>query len=147
MKTLHVSTFPEWWEWLEQHHESESEVWLVFHKVQTGRASVDYKDALDAALCFGWIDSLIKRLDDERYARKFTPRKADSKWSDVNRTRYAKLKALGKLMPAGVKRAPTDRSYDPLPARETSHCRQEARFEIERGEDGSGITNSNLSRE
>jgi uncharacterized protein YdeI (YjbR/CyaY-like superfamily) len=93
----------------------------VFHKRHTGRASIAYEDALDEALCFGWVDSLIKRLDDGRYARKFTPRRADSIWSTANRKRYAQLKASGRLMPAGVNRAPTDRRYDdvrrPLPSR------------------------------
>ena len=117
MKTLDVTTFKEWWKWLKQYNESESEVWLVFHKIHTGRPSVSYDDALDAALCFGWIDSLVKRLDDDRFARKFTPRKPDSKWSDVNRKHYARLKAAGKLMPAGLKRPPTDRGYADRPQR------------------------------
>jgi uncharacterized protein YdeI (YjbR/CyaY-like superfamily) len=64
------------------------------------------------ALCFGWVDSLIKRLDDERYARKFTPRKAESKWSTANRVRYRRLLAEGRLAPAGVNRAPTEKSGD-----------------------------------
>jgi uncharacterized protein YdeI (YjbR/CyaY-like superfamily) len=112
LKTLDVKTCEEWRQWLAEHHDLESEVWLVFHKRQTGRPSIAYHDALDEALCFGWIDSLIKRLDDARYARKFTPRKPDSKWSAVNRKRYAQLKAGGRLMPAGLNRAPTDRTYD-----------------------------------
>ena len=66
------------------HHASESEVWLIFHKQHTGKPSVAYKDAVDEALCYGWIDSLIKRIDDDRYARKFTPRKADSNWSTAS---------------------------------------------------------------
>jgi len=94
------------------HHASESEVWLVLYKRHTGKASIAYEDAVDEALCFGWVDSLIKRLDEARYARKFTPRKADSKWSTSNRRRYAQLKASGRLMPAGLNRAPTDRSGD-----------------------------------
>src|ERR1041385_183187 len=84
----------------------------VFHKRHTGRPSIAYEDALDQALCFGWVDSLIKRLDDARYARKFTPRKPDSKWSDLNREHYARLKAGGQLMPPGLNRAPTERRYD-----------------------------------
>lgn len=112
---LDVRTREEWHNWLAEHHDSESEVWLVFHKRHTGRASIPYQDALDEALCFGWIDSLIKRLDDARYARKFTPRKPDSKWSDSNRKRYALLQARGLLMPAGLKRAPTARRYAPRP--------------------------------
>jgi uncharacterized protein YdeI (YjbR/CyaY-like superfamily) len=112
LKTLDVPSLEAWRKWLAAHHDSESEIWLVFHKVHTGRPTIAYKDALDEALCFGWIDSLIKRLDDERYARKFTPRKADSRWSTVNRKRYAALQASGRLMPAGKNRPPTARSGD-----------------------------------
>ena len=114
-KALTARTPKQWRSWLAKHHASESEVWLVFFKHHTGRASIAYMDALDEALCFGWIDSLIKRLDDDRYARKFTPRKADSRWSPTNRRRYAELATGGRLRPSGVKRAPTDRGYDPLP--------------------------------
>jgi uncharacterized protein YdeI (YjbR/CyaY-like superfamily) len=117
MKTFSPKTVDQWRQWLAEHHDSESEVWLVFHKLHTGVASIDYKDALDEALCFGWVDSLVKRLDDQRYARKFTPRRADSRWSSINRKRYAALKARGRLKPAGINRAPTDRTYGPLPAR------------------------------
>jgi uncharacterized protein YdeI (YjbR/CyaY-like superfamily) len=116
MKLLDVQTPEEWRTWLADHHESESEVWLVFHKRHTGKPSIAYNEAVDEALCFGWVDSLVKRLDDARYARKFTPRKPDSKWSLTNRKRYAELVASGRLMPAGLKRAPTDRSYDQPPA-------------------------------
>ena len=117
MKTLLVRTLDQWRDWLAKHHASESEVWLIFHKRHTGVASIDYKDALDEALCFGWVDSLVKRLDDRRYARKFTPRRADSRWSAVNRKRYAELKAEGRLKPPGIKRPPTDRGYGPRPPR------------------------------
>ena len=109
MKTLLATTLEEWRDWLAEHHASASEVWLIFHKKDTGVASIDYEDALDEALCFGWVDSLIRRLDDRRYARKFTPRKADSRWSDINRKRYAQLKALGRLQPPGIARPPTKR--------------------------------------
>ena len=84
-------------------------MWLVFHKRHTGRPSISYQDALDEALCHGWVDSLVKRLDDDRYARKFTPRKPDSSWSDINRKRYAELAASGRLAPPGLDRAPTAR--------------------------------------
>lgn len=117
MKTLRVKDVDHWRAWLEKHHASQSEVWLVFHKRHTGVASIEYKDALDEALCFGWVDSLVKRLDDRRYALKFTPRRPDSRWSATTRKRYAALKASRRLRPAGLERAPTDRSYGPRPPR------------------------------
>jgi uncharacterized protein YdeI (YjbR/CyaY-like superfamily) len=117
MKTLLVQTLEQWRDWLDNHHASEPEVWLIFHKRHTGIASVAYKDALDEALCVGWVDSLVKRLDDQRYALKFTPRRADSRWSTANRKRYAELKASGRLKRAGIERPPTNRGYGPRPAR------------------------------
>jgi uncharacterized protein YdeI (YjbR/CyaY-like superfamily) len=89
-----------------------SEVWLVLYKRPPRRNSVSYDDLVEEALCFGWIDSLVKRLDGERYARKFTPRKPRSKWSTINRRRYADLKARGLLAEPGLRRAPTSRSGD-----------------------------------
>lgn len=117
MKTLQVRNLDQWRRWLEQHHAAESEIWLIFPRGHTGVSSIEYGDALDEALCFGWVDSLVKRLDDKHYARKFTPRREDSRWSEVNRKRYADLKASGRLKPAGLERPPTGRGYDPPPAR------------------------------
>jgi uncharacterized protein YdeI (YjbR/CyaY-like superfamily) len=117
VKTLLVRTLDQWRDWLTEHHRSESAVWLIFHKRHTGVASIDYKDALDEALCFGWVDSLVRRLDDRRFARKFTPRSADSRWSAVNRKRYAELEAEGRMKPAGIERPPTDRGHAPRPRR------------------------------
>ena len=113
MKTFTARTATQWHKWLAQHHDSESEVWLIFHKQHTGVETIAYLDALDEALCFGWVDSLVKRLDDSRYARKFTPRREESRWSAINRKRYAALKAAGRLKPSGIKRAPTSRSSSP----------------------------------
>ena len=112
MKTYDARTAERWHKWLEKHHDTESEVWLIFYKLHTGVKSIAYQDALDEALCFGWVDSLVKRIDDDRFARKFTPRKADSHWSAINRKRYAELKAAGRVMPSGVARAPTDKGYE-----------------------------------
>jgi uncharacterized protein YdeI (YjbR/CyaY-like superfamily) len=115
MKTLRVPTLDQWRDWLAKHNASESEVWLIFFKQHTGKKSIAYKDVLDEALCFGWVDSLVKRLDERRFARKFTPRRADSRWSAINRKRYAELKSAGRLKPAGIGRPPSDRGYDPGP--------------------------------
>jgi uncharacterized protein YdeI (YjbR/CyaY-like superfamily) len=87
----------------------------VFYKAHTGIQSIPYEDMVREALCFGWIDSLVKRLDDNRYVRKVTPRKPTSKWSELNRKRWVELKAAGLLMPAGLAAAPTGNTYAPRP--------------------------------
>jgi len=112
--TLHARH--QWRSWLEKHHASSPGVWLVFHKKHTRRKSIPYEDAVRNALCFGWIDSLVKRLDDDRYALKFTPRKPTSKWSDLNRKRWAELNVAGRLAPAGMSAAPTSNTYAPKPS-------------------------------
>jgi uncharacterized protein YdeI (YjbR/CyaY-like superfamily) len=112
LKTLAVQSRQEWRNWLHEHHGSESVIWLVFPKPQVAKKSISYEDAVEEALCFGWIDSLVKRLDNNRYARKFTPRKPNSRWSTINRQRYAKLKERGLLAALGLERAPTGRSED-----------------------------------
>lgn len=115
LKTIDIRTRAKWRHWLGNHHASSPGIWLTFHKKHTGTKSVPYDDAVEEALCFGWIDSIIKRLDDDRYLRKFTPRKPGSNWSDINRKRYADLEAKGLLAPAGIKRPPTQNRYAELP--------------------------------
>jgi uncharacterized protein YdeI (YjbR/CyaY-like superfamily) len=116
MKTFDAGTLARWRKWLGANHASVEEIWLVYYKKHTGKASVTYLDALDEALCYGWIDSLVKRIDDDRYAIKYTPRKAGSKWSAINRQRYAALEAAGRLKTAGKARSPeSGASYGPLP--------------------------------
>jgi uncharacterized protein YdeI (YjbR/CyaY-like superfamily) len=87
----------------------------VFYKVHTGVKLIPYEDTVREALCFGWIDSLVKRLDDDRYAIKVTPRQPTSKWSDPNRKRWLELKAAGLLTSAGLASAPTNNTYAPRP--------------------------------
>ena len=116
LTTLDIRNRQQWRTWLGKHHASSPGIWLVFHKDHTGVQSIPYEDSVREALCFGWIDSLIKRLDDDRYARKFTPRKPTSKWSDINRKRWAALEAAGLLTEAGLAAAPTDNTYAPRPA-------------------------------
>jgi len=116
LKTLDIRTAREWRRWLEKHHTSSPGVWLVFHKHHTGVPSIPYEDSVREALCFGWIDSLVKRLDDERYALKFTPRKPSSKWSAINRKRWTELQAAGLLTAAGLAAAPTANTYAPKPS-------------------------------
>jgi uncharacterized protein YdeI (YjbR/CyaY-like superfamily) len=101
-KLLHVPTREEWRAWLAEHHETETEVWLVFSKKHTGEPRVPYGDAVEEALCFGWIDSVVHKLDEDRYAQKFTPRKDAGKWSAPNLERMERLIASGRMTPAGL---------------------------------------------
>src|SRR5213593_1138338 len=112
---LDVRTRARWRQWLARHHASSVGIWLIRHKQHTGVTSMPYEDLVCEALCFGWVDSLVKRLDDDRYAIKVTPRKPTSKWSDINRKRWAELKAAGVLTSAGLAAAPTKNSYAPRP--------------------------------
>jgi uncharacterized protein YdeI (YjbR/CyaY-like superfamily) len=91
MEQLNVRTLSEWTSWLEKHREISSGVWLVFYRKDSGKPSLTYEEAIEEALCYGWIDSIIKKVDEECYLRKFTPRKDDSKWSDLNKKRVEKL--------------------------------------------------------
>jgi len=115
LKSLRVTTRREWRAWLKAHHASSPGVWLVFYKAHTGMTSIPYEDMIREALCFGWIDSLVKRLDDDRYALKVTPRKPASKWSAINRKRWAELESAGQLTAAGLSAAPTKNTYAPKP--------------------------------
>ena len=115
MPKLDVRTRQQWRTWLGKHHKSSTGVWLVFYKDHTGVKTLSYEDSVREALCFGWVDSLIKRLDDDRYARKFTPRKPASKWSPSNRKRWVDLQTEGLLEPAGIAAAPTANTYAPRP--------------------------------
>ena len=113
--TLDLRTRAQWRQWLAKHHASSPGIWLVRHKQHTGVKSMPYEDVVCEALCFGWVDSLIKRLDDDRFAIKVTPRKPTSKWSDINRKRWNELKAAGRLAAPGLAAAPTANRYAPTP--------------------------------
>jgi uncharacterized protein YdeI (YjbR/CyaY-like superfamily) len=115
LMTLEVASRRQWRAWLTKNHASSPGVWLVFYKAHTGIKSIPYEEMVREALCFGWIDSLVKRLDDERYALKVTPRKPTSKWSDLNRNRWLELQAAGLLTSAGLAAAPTNNTYAPRP--------------------------------
>ena len=116
LPALDVRDGEEWRAWLEAHHAVSPGIWLIFHKRHTGRETVSYEAAVCQALCFGWIDSLVKRLDDDRYIRKFTPRKPRSNWSATNRRRWLGLRSEGLLAAAGLATAPADLIPPPGPA-------------------------------
>ena len=92
----------EWAAWLEANHESESEVWLVYWKKASGKESVKWADAVEVALKFGWIDGVIRTIDEHRYAQRWTPRRPKSKWSLVNKEIVLRHIANGELRPKGL---------------------------------------------
>ncbi len=93
----------EWEQWLAQNHDMEKELWLVYFKKHTGKPCISYDDSVKTALCYGWIDGLVKRIDDECYMRKFTPRSNKSLWSESNKKRVAELLKEGRIKLPGLK--------------------------------------------
>jgi uncharacterized protein YdeI (YjbR/CyaY-like superfamily) len=96
------ATPEEWRAWLEAHHADTREHWVGFHKVGSGRPSITWPEAVDQALCFGWIDGVRRRVDETSYMIRFTPRKQASKWSLVNARRVGELREAGLMRPAGI---------------------------------------------
>ncbi len=113
--TIELRTRTAWRRWLEKHHASSPGIWLLRHKQRTGVESLPYEELVREALCFGWIDSLVKRVDETRYMIKVTPRQRTSKWSEPNRKRWKELQAAGLLAAPGLAVAPTPQRYAPRP--------------------------------
>lgn len=109
VKTLTVTTREAWRRWLARNHARESEVWLIYAKKESGKPRIPYDDAVEEALCFGWIDGLVKRVDEIHFMQRFTPRRPGSKWAASNRTRYARLVKEGRMTPAGLAKPPSDK--------------------------------------
>lgn len=99
---LHVTNRDDWRAWLRKNYDTKKEVWLIYYKRHTGKPRIPYDDAVEEALCFGWIDSLVKKIDDEKFVQKFTPRKGKSKWSEANKKRARKMIKEGKMTKAGL---------------------------------------------
>jgi uncharacterized protein YdeI (YjbR/CyaY-like superfamily) len=101
-KTLHVTTRDEWRTWLANHHASETEIWLIYYKKDSGQPRIPYDHAVEEALCFGWVDSIVKKIDDQKFAQKFTPRRDCTKWSTLNIQRVRKLISEGRMTEVGL---------------------------------------------
>ena len=99
---LYVPNRNDWRAWLSKNHASKKEVWLIYYKKHTGKPSIPYDDSVEEALCFGWIDGIMKRVDDEKCARKFMPRKSRSRWAESNKKRAEKMMREGKMTEAGM---------------------------------------------
>ena len=97
------NTSAEFREWLENNHDRVAELWLGFYNKRSDKQGITYREALDEALCFGWIDGVRKNIDDTSYKQRFTPRKAKSYWSAVNIRRASELAMLSRMAPSGVK--------------------------------------------
>jgi uncharacterized protein YdeI (YjbR/CyaY-like superfamily) len=102
-KTLYVTTRKQWRSWLQKNHAKATEIWLVYCTNDSGKASLAYEDSMEEALSFGWIDGIIKKIDVDRYTRRFSPRKPGSAWSEINVERYERAKKAGLLTDAGIK--------------------------------------------
>jgi uncharacterized protein YdeI (YjbR/CyaY-like superfamily) len=101
VKQVHLETREQWRVWLAEHHATASGVYLVSWRSGTGRPAVGYEDAVCEALCFGWVDSVARRLDEERGSQYFSPRKPRSGWARTNKARVERLRAEGRMTEAG----------------------------------------------
>lgn len=102
MDEVYAQNRAAWRTWLEENHDKCDGVWLVYYKKHTGTPTIDYDDSVKEALCFGWVDNIIRRIDEEKHARRFTPRRAGSNWSESNKKRVAELLEEGCIAPAGL---------------------------------------------
>jgi uncharacterized protein YdeI (YjbR/CyaY-like superfamily) len=88
--------------WLQKHHATADELWVGYYKKESGKGGLSYKQALDEALCFGWIDGVVNRIDADSYMQRWTPRRARSIWSNINIRRATELRDAGLMAPAGL---------------------------------------------
>lgn len=102
MKTLDVKDRAQWRLWLEKNGAAAQEIFLVYYKKSSGKPRINYDDAVGEALCFGWIDGRVNKLDPDRFVQRFTPRKPNSRWSAINIARAEKLIGEGKMTLAGL---------------------------------------------
>ena len=101
-RTLYVHRVADWRAWLRKHHKTSRDIWLVYYKKSTGKPRISYNDAVDEALCFGWIDSTQKKLDDDRTAQRYSPRRPGSPTSEMNKARARGLVRERRMTPAGL---------------------------------------------
>src|SRR5256886_5326331 len=102
--TLYVKDRRQWRAWLASHHKTAPEIWLIYYKKHSGRPRIPYSDAVEEALCYGWIDSITKPVDEDRWAQRFSPRRPSSRLSEMNRERVRRLIAARRMTKAGLAR-------------------------------------------
>jgi len=112
MKTFEARNRKEWRNWLEKNNSGTREIWLIYYKKHTNKPTITYRDSVEEAICFGWIDGIKKKIDDERYTHRFTPRKNNSKWSPTN-IDIAKRMIQAKMMTSeGLQAYEQGKEYD-----------------------------------
>jgi uncharacterized protein YdeI (YjbR/CyaY-like superfamily) len=107
-ETLYVTKPPQFYKWLKKNHAAKKEIWLVQYKKATHKPSINYVEAVEVAICFGWIDGLEKGMDTERYATRFSPRRPKSNWTETNKERARKMIERGLMTPSGLAAVPAD---------------------------------------
>ncbi|NND34013.1 MAG: bacteriocin-protection protein [Saprospiraceae bacterium] len=112
MKLFQPRDRMDWRNWLEKNHRAVQEVWLVYYKKATGKPTISYRDSLEEAICFGWIDGIKKKIDDDRYTHRFSPRKPISKWSPLNIKLARKMIHERKMTDSGLAAFKTRKEYD-----------------------------------
>jgi uncharacterized protein YdeI (YjbR/CyaY-like superfamily) len=146
MDTKFFKTRNEWRLWLEKNHSTVSEIWLVYMKKHTKIQSVNYNEAVEEALCFGWIDSLVKSIDSESYMQKYTPRKKNSVWSLVNKKRVEKMIAENKMTSAGLEMVEIAKKNGNWDKAYSSKIKYDIPIEFTEALQGNIIANSFFSR-
>ena len=101
-KTIYLTNRNDWRSWLAKNHDKEKEIWLIYYRKSSGKPRIPYNDAIEEALCYGWIDSTAKKIDEERFAQRFTPRRPKSKISEMNKERVCRLIKKRKITPVGL---------------------------------------------
>jgi uncharacterized protein YdeI (YjbR/CyaY-like superfamily) len=107
-ETLYVTDRKEFHQWLLENHQTKKEIWLIKYKKATRKPSIDYVEAVEEAICFGWIDGFEKGMDTERYAIRFSPRRPKSNWTNTNKDRARRMIAEGRMTKAGRVTLPAD---------------------------------------
>ncbi len=115
MKSFYAKDRGQWRDWLAANHDKEAEIWLIYYKIASGKPFVSYNDAVEEAICFGWIDSTQRPRDSESYMQRFSPRKDSKNWSELNKERSRKLIKNKQMTPFGLKMLEgIDLSYQPI---------------------------------
>ena len=101
-KTLYITNKKNWRSWLIKNHDKEKEIWLIYYRKSSGKPRIPYNDAVEEALCYGWIDSILKGIDEEKFAQRFTPRRPNSVLSELNKERLRRLIADKSMTSKGL---------------------------------------------